>query len=402
MSSRKRYKVGILSTHPIQYYVPWYRQLAKNPEVDLTVYFSHSQTSEDHGKAGYGISFDWDIPMLEGYRYIFLKNMSANPNVFNFFGCDTPEIKDIIKNGNFDAFIVEGWHKKGLWQAIFACWKTKTPLLVRGDSNLVSHGGGTIKRLVKYPIYNWFIPKFSAYLVVGKYAKEYYLHYGGKEEKMFFTPHCVDNEFFSNGHDSLLPNRGELRKKWNIPEDAVVFVLVGRLIPRKRPDDFISAIQKASKANPKIWGLIVGDGPIKSDIQNKSEREEIQIKFTGFLNQGELPMAYTVSDCLVNTSFSESWGLTINEAMASSLPALVSNTVGCAPDLVHPEETGHIFQCGNIDELSDVMISLASNTENLSRMGKNAFNFIQKYSIQNTADGVLEAIKSISNIKNVL
>ena len=372
MVSKKTYKLGILSTHPIQYFVPWYRELSAHKDIDLTVFFCHKQTSEGQAKAGYGVSFEWDIPMLEGYNYQFLDNISKNADVFTFFGCDTPNIKQLISKGDFDAFIVEGWFNKSFWQAIFACWKSKTPIMVRGDSNLISHGGSFLKRMIKHPIYNWFIPKFNSYLVVGKYAKEYYLHYGANEKHMFFTPHSVDNDFFTLNRETLLGERNDLRRRWDIPDDAVVFVLVGRLIPRKLPQDFIAAVEMASKANPKIWGLIVGDGTLKKGLQEKSEKNNIQVKFTGFMNQGELPKAYAISDCLVNTSLSESWGLTINEAMASKLPILVSDTTGCMPDLLSAGETGYQFKCGDIKDLSEKMLTMASSKEKMSIMGKNS------------------------------
>lgn len=397
MSNRKRYKLGILSTHPIQYYVPWYRSLSNHPEIDLTVYYCHRQTPEGQGRVGYGISFTWDIPMLEGYNYEFLENKASDPNVFDYFGSDTPEIRNIINNGNFNAFIVEGWFNKSFWQAITACWKSKTPIMVRGDSNLLSHGRSYLRRIIKYPIYNWFIPKFDAYLIVGKRAKEYYLNYGAKEEKMFIVPHSVDNNFFSDRYNLLLPDRNKLREDRSIPQDSIVFVLVGALIPRKRPHDFLYAIQRASKVNPRIWGLIVGDGPLKKDLEEISERLKIPIRFTGFLNQKQLPEAYTIADCLVNASSIESWGLTINEAMASHLPALVSDTVGSAPDLVFPDETGLIFQSCNIESLSEQMLNLASDTDNIKRLGQNAFNLIQEYSVKNSTDGTLQAVKSVSN-----
>ena len=141
MPERNRYGVGILCTHPIQHYIPWCKLLAKNPEIYLPVYFCHRQTPKGQSKAGYGISFEWDIPMLEGYENRFLQNIPKDPNVFNFFGCNTAEIKEIINNSKFGAFIEQGWFNKSFWQAIFACWKSKTPLLVKGNSNLISHGG---------------------------------------------------------------------------------------------------------------------------------------------------------------------------------------------------------------------------------------------------------------------
>jgi hypothetical protein len=163
----KKYKIGILSTHPIQYYVPWYRELAGYPEIELEVFYCHAQTPEDQAQAGFGVSFAWDIPLLEGYNYRFLNNKSRHPNVYTFFGCNTPEIKQIILQGSYDAFIIQGWYVLSFWQAIAACWKTRTPLLIRGDSHL-GLCTSPIKKALKYLFYRWFIPRFDAYLVVGK------------------------------------------------------------------------------------------------------------------------------------------------------------------------------------------------------------------------------------------
>ena len=85
---------------------------------------------------------------------------------------------------------------RSFWQAIKACWKTRTPVLVRGDSQLATTRSW-LKRTVKYPLYRWFIPCFDGYLIVGKRAKEYFLHFGASEQKMFSVPHFVDNRFFA-------------------------------------------------------------------------------------------------------------------------------------------------------------------------------------------------------------
>ncbi|HVO32660.1 MAG TPA: glycosyltransferase family 1 protein, partial [Elusimicrobiota bacterium] len=131
-----KWKVGILSTHPIQYYAPWYRALAERPEIDLTVFYAHRQTADEQARAGFGVAFDWDVPLLEGYRSEFLPNNSLQPDVSRFWGCDTPLIAKRIEQEHFDAFVVHGWNTLSFWQAIRACWSAETPVFVRGDSQL--------------------------------------------------------------------------------------------------------------------------------------------------------------------------------------------------------------------------------------------------------------------------
>ncbi len=391
----KKCKLGILATHPIQYYVPWYRALARHPEVNLCVFYCHRQTPQGQAEAGFGVPFDWDIPLFDGYEYQFVINKSRHPNVYTFFGCDTPEIMRIISNGFFDAFIVQGWYVLSFWQAMISCWQTRTPLLVRGDSQLLTHRN-LAKRALKYLTYRWFIPRFDAYLVVGKRAKEYYLHYGVRPEKMFFVPHSVDNQFFISSRIALESQRESLRQSWGIPKDALVFLFVGKLIPKKRPFDFLKALEMAGINVAGIFGLVVGDGPMRPKLEILSQHANLPVSFTGFLNQKEMPKAYAASDVLVLPSDArETWGLVVNEAFASGLPAIVSDKVGCVPDLILPGQTGEVFPCGNTEKLAEIFKTFALKREYLKDLGKKARQIIENYSIANAVDETLMAIQAV-------
>ena len=392
----KKYKLGILVTHPIQYYVPWYQALAVHPEIELTVFYSYQQTPQGQAQAGFGVAFDWDIPLLKGYDYRFLTNKSSTPNVFNFWGCDTPEIGKIIKTGGFDAFIVHGWYTQSYWQAIIACWQSQTPLFIRGDSHLLTERS-SIKVWLKYLFYHWFIPKFTRYLAVGKRAKDYYLYYGAKESQIIFCPHAVNNDFFASYSQALAPERVNIRQSWGIPEKALVLLFVGKLIPKKRPHDFLEALHLASKNCPHLWGLIVGDGELRTNLEQFAQEQHLNVKFLGFLNQTQLPQAYSVADVLVLPSDGgETWGLVVNEAMASGLPAIVSDRVGCAPDLVIPGKTGEIFPCGNISALAQIVLELADNPAHLKAMGDAAKTLIADYSIPQAVAGTLASLKNLT------
>ena len=118
--------------------------------------------------------------------------------------------------------------------------------------------------------------------------------------------------------------------------------------------DFVCAIEQAVRRNPRIQGLMVGDGPLRAGCENLVRERSVPIRFTGFLNQSQITKAYVASDALVLPSDGgETWGLVVNEAMACARPCIVSDRVGCGPDLVIPQETGSIFPsrgCGRISE----------------------------------------------------
>jgi glycosyltransferase involved in cell wall biosynthesis len=388
----KQPKIGLLATHPIQYYAPWYRALAER--VDLEVLFGHRQTAADHRESEFGVAFDWDVPLLDGYKHRFLVNRARRPDVSSFFGCSTPEISLTIRHSRFDAFIVHGWAVKSFWQAILACWRNHIPVMIRGDSHRLS----TRRRLVgavKWPAYRLFIPRFDAYLVVGERAREYYLHYGADPRRMFFTPHAVDNEFFAHHADVFRSDRGRWRAAWGIPAHARVFLYAGKFVGNKRPRDFVRGIAEAARQEPDIWGLMVGDGPLRRELESQVRSENWPVRFAGFLNQSEMPKAYAVSDALVVTSASESWGLVVNEAMACGLPAVVTRGVGCALDLVHASETGETFGAGRIEDLTGILCRLTRDPSYLRALGIQASRVISRYSPREAVSGTLAAIEYV-------
>src|SRR5215469_9591037 len=108
-------RLAIVTTHPIQYHAPWFRALAQEPGIDLEVYYCHRAGAEEQG-AGFDVPFSWDVPLLGGYRYLFLENTSASPSLARFNGVNTPEIARIIRAGNSDVVLLNGWHYRSAWQ----------------------------------------------------------------------------------------------------------------------------------------------------------------------------------------------------------------------------------------------------------------------------------------------
>jgi glycosyltransferase involved in cell wall biosynthesis len=335
-------RVGFLVSHPIQYYAPIFRELARR--CDLTVFFAYRQTAAGQAKAGYGVAFEWDVDLLSGYRSRFLTNVSKQPSTDVFAGCDTPGIASEIDQGRFDAFVVPGWGLRSYLQAVSACRKAQVPVLVRGDSQLASQRGGIV-RLAKSLVFPRFLRRFDRFLYVGQRNREYLTHYGVQADQLFFSPHCVDNDAF--GRASELARHGR-------PVTASVrrrILFVGKLVQSKRPFDLLRAAAIIQRGGREVEVAFAGAGEAESALRQVAKEARVSATFHGFVNQSELPAVYAAADVVVSPSV-ETWGLVVNEAMACGVPAVVSSAVGCAPDLIEEGQTGAVFPLDDIPGLA--------------------------------------------------
>jgi glycosyltransferase involved in cell wall biosynthesis len=380
-------RLGVLATHPIQYHAPLYRALAE--QLDLEVYFAHKQTAEGQAKAGFGVAFEWDVPLLDGYSYQFLENEAKEPDVSTFWGCSTPEIAGVIARERFDAFLVNGWYNRSFWQAMHACWRTGTPLLVRGDSQLRTPRSLPF-RIAKEAFYRVFIPRFDGYLVVGERAREYYEYYGAREERMHFVPHFIDNAWFRERVADV--DSQALRAELGVSPDTALLLFVGKFIPKKRPADILQAGRHLLDQGQAVQVVLVGSGELDGDLRDAARELDVPVHFAGFKNQSELPYYYAGADLLVLPSDGgETWGLVVNEAMACGLPAVVSDAIGCAPDLIDPGETGEMYPMGDVMALSRALeraLPLAGSPHVAQALSRK----MNVYSLETAVAGTLEAV----------
>ena len=384
MADRRR--LGVLVTHPVQYLSPLFRELAGASGVDLTVHYAHRPTPAEQG-AGFGVSFQWDVDLLSGYDSRFLRNVSAAPGAEGFGAYDTPEIAGIIAERRFDAFLVMGWHAKTYWQAMRACWAAGTPVLVRGDSQL-GPDGPTLRAWARRVTHRRFVPRFAACLAVGARSEEYFRFY--RARRVVRSPHFVDNEHFARG--AAETDAASVRREWGVHEDSMIAAFVGKLVPKKRPLDLLEAVAASGRRDVHV--VFVGDGELREACRAAAERLGVRATFAGFHNQSALPAAYAAMDVLVLPSDArETWGLVVNEAMACGRPALVSRAAGCAPDLVHEDETGNTFPLGDVRGLGELLARLVADRERLRTLGAGARAHIARFTAAAAAEGVLEAME---------
>ena len=387
------YRLAVVASHPIQYHSPLYQRLTDS--VDLHVYYAHRATPKDQADAGFGSGFDWDVALLEGYPFSWLPNRARHAGVHRFFGCDTPSVDAELTSRQFDAVLVHGWNLLCYWQAIRSAKSRGLPVIVRGDSQLPTPRS-VFRRTVKTLAYPHLLNRFDAFLSVGSRNCEYLRSYGVLSDRIFSVPHCVDNDFFRGAAESARSDFVKLQHRFEIPRNTTTFLFVGKFLPRKRPLDFLRALDRLKHAGERAWGLVVGSGPLEKEMREHAAEHDTPCSFTGFLNQSQIGSAYALSDILVLPSNGqETWGLVVNEAMACGTPAIVSDAVGCAPDLIIEGETGFTYREGDVEQLAECMGKLVRNPSLRGDIARHAATHISRFSLEAACEGVVHALEFV-------
>jgi glycosyltransferase involved in cell wall biosynthesis len=381
-------RLAILTSHPVQYYAPLFRRLAK--VLDVTVLFAHRATPREQARAGFGEAFDWDVDLTHGYRHVSLANVARRPGTDHFLGCDTPEIGERLREGRFDALLTMGWHLKSYAQGVFAAKRLDLPVMTRGDSHLDTPRS-VLRRLGKALIYPAGLRLFDAALYVGARNRAYYQHYHYPVDRLFFSPHCVDNDWFSAR--ATQEARVALREERRIGDDAFVVLFAGKLLPFKRPLDVVRAAAKCRSDGCAVEVVVAGSGALEEQLVGEARRLAVPLHPLGFRNQTQMPAAYAAADCLVLPSDGrETWGLVANEALACGRPVVVSQACGCAPDLTAAGAAGRAFPTGDVDALARCLVSFMRAPPSRQAMAEVA----QRYSLDRAAAGICEALGRVT------
>lgn len=387
--SESELRVAVVASHPVQYQAPWFRALAER--CDLHVFFAHRQSAEDQARAGYGVAFDWDVDVLGGYAHSFLVNCAARPGVYEFRGCDTPGVGERLTAGRFDVCIVCGWHVLSYWQTVWACRRRGIPVLVRGDSQLGTRRGA-VKRAGKRALYPWMLRAFDGFLSPGQRHREYLRHYAVPDARIHRVPHFVDVERFRRG--AAAADRAALRRDLGVDDGQRVVLFVGRLVAFKRPLDAIEAVARLGDEARGIVVAVAGAGPLADAMVKRADELGVRVAMLGFRNQAELPGLYAAADVLVLPSdANETWGLVVNEAMACGLPVVVSDAVGCAPDLVDDGATGYRYACGSVAALAVALgraLALADSPQRRATLAAK----MAAHTPERAAQGTLAALRA--------
>lgn len=179
-------------------------------------------------------------------------------------------------------------------------------------------------------------------------------------------PRGVDCQLFHPYYDKkAIKNRYSL-------QDSYVLTYAGRLAPEKDLHTLFAAAKSIpSNINQHIHWLIIGDGPLREELETQAPEN---MTFTGYLDGKHLAEAYAASDLFVFPSSSETFGNVVLESLASGTP-VIGAKAGGVQNIIKTGLNGVLCKPGNAHEFSEAILQLLTNGELRQQMGRSGRNY---------------------------
>jgi glycosyltransferase involved in cell wall biosynthesis len=377
------YKLAIITTHPVQYNAPFFALLSTRGLVEVKVFYTWGEgVLKEKYDPGFGKVIQWDIPLLQGYDYCFVKNISKKPGSTHFTGIDNPSLVAEIKEWKADAILVYGWSFKSHLRCL-RYFHNKLPVYFKGDSTLLDEQPG-LKQLARRLFLKWVYGFVDGALYVGEANKKYFLKHGFKQSRLLFAPHAVDNNRFEKKEESIR-EAATIRTRLHIPLEDTVFLFAGKMEKKKNPLLLLQVFQTLPRGNVHL--VMAGNGELEAELKTLATGNT-HVHFLPFQNQLMMPALYQLCDVFVLPSLGpgETWGLAVNEAMAAGKAVLVSDACGVAVDLVKEGKNGYSFKRNDAEDLKDKMLRLTDIKKDLLLMGAASVSMIKSWSFEKNAE----------------
>ena len=302
-------------------------------------------------------------------------------------------IRNSISNLKPGVVCLNGWGMRGSIETLKECLRLGIPTVLMSESTTGDKPRAQWREKIKRRI----VRTCSAALVGGRPHVEYVSALGIPRDRIFMGYNVVDNQHFWQGTIDAHANEQVIRKSLELPNNY--FLACSRFGEKKNLFRLMKAYSAYKLAmGRKAWKLIVlGDGELKNQLFSARSHLALSedVIFPGFKHYDELPMYYAFAGAFVHASTSEPWGLVVNEAMAASLPVLVSNRCGCAPELVRDGQNGWTFDPIDVEALTNLLIRMSESTivERLS-MGRASREIIGGWTPHTFANSLRLAIQA--------
>lgn len=329
-------KLIIIDSHPVQYRVPIYRELAAQlaaNDASLHVIYGSNSSVRGAMDAGFGQSVTWDEPMLEGYDYEFLAGAeTTSPGSFN--SISGAGIEHRIRLLNPDAIFLNGISYRLFIRALITARRLGIPVWLRSETQDHAFARSRWKSLIRKVIYRIAYSQISHFFPIGQLNAAHYRAHGVRDDQMTFCRYCVVDRFEASA-DDLATRRQAKRSDLGIADKQTVVMFSGKLIEKKYPAVLIEAWQRLPKQRQKEFMLLfVGSGEQQAELTTRANACGAPAIFAGFVNQSEIADYYLASDAVILPSrqMGETWGLVANEALLAGKPVILSENAGSSVD----------------------------------------------------------------------
>ena len=399
----RRVRLAYLVSHPIQYQAPLLRRIAQEPDIDLTVFFGSDFSVRAYQDAGFGVDVKWDVPLLDGYKHVFLPSLHDSDDVSIASPLNYGIVSNLRgRNGEppFDVLWIHGYATVNAMHGMLAAKALGIPVLMRSDSSLRDRARSGIKLAIKKVFFDGLKMLVDGVLTIGSLSADYWHHYFGDEVPQFLMPHAVDNRYFAERAGAARAGRAALQTELGLDPSRPVVLFASKLQQRKLCTQLIEAycrLAPATGTEPHPYLVIVGDGEERAALERQAAATGLgSIRFCGFRNQSELPGFFDLATVFVLPSRHEPWGLIVNELMNAARPVIVSDDVGCATDLIEDGVNGCIYPVGDVSALTSALRRVLEKPGTAEAMGERAFERIQRWSFEEDIQGLRKALAAVA------
>jgi glycosyltransferase involved in cell wall biosynthesis len=367
------------------YRVPVFNALARQPGIDLHVIFlaETDPTQRQWLVPKADIQFSYEV-LPSWRRRIYGHNILLNRG-----------IAESLLRASADAIVCGGYNYFASWEALRRGKRNAKPFLLWVESTAQDNRSGSIfLETLKLR----FMRQCDAFVVPGKSSFEYLRSYDLPEERIFPAPNAVDNAFFSHVASVACQGPGVHREAFQLPERY--FLFAGRLEPEKGIFDLLDAyVVLPVEVRSEVGLVFVGDGSARSELERQAKAANSDsIRIIGFLQREQLAILYGLAETFVFPTHTDRWGLVVNEAMACGLPIICSEAAGCAADLVD-DANGRLVAARDVTRLSAAMNEVARDPQFRWAMGQRSVEKIQRYSPQDCAAGIANAVFANAGVR---
>jgi len=398
---KRKVRLAYLVSHPIQYQAPLLRRVAQEPDIDLTVFFGSDFSVRDYKDAGFGVGVKWDVPLLDGYCHEFLPVLRDNANPgplsplnYGIFSRLSGRKRALA----FDVLWVHGYSSLNTLQGMLAAKSLGIPVLVRAEPWLGDRDRSGPTLAVKQLFFMLLRGLVDGALPIGTLNAEYWRHYMGEDFPLYRMPYAVDNHYFQDRSEEAREARPALQKELNLDPARPVILFASKLQSRKRCGDLVEAYKDLSPGGkPRPYLVIVGDGEERAALERQVAESRLEgVRFCGFRNQSELPRFFDLATVFVLPSRHEPWGLIVNEVMNAGRAVIVSNDVGCQPDLIEDGVEGCVFPAGDVAALTDALRKVLATPETAVAMGQRGLAKVRAWDFEEDVRGLRQAIAEVT------
>jgi glycosyltransferase involved in cell wall biosynthesis len=387
--------LAILETHPVQYHAPVYRALQQQFGIPVTVIYGSDFSVAGYRDREFGAEFAWDSDLLSGYQAEFLSRR-AEGGAATAEETTTRGLAERLERLRPAAILLLGYSPRFYRSAALLAIRTRRPLLFRAETTDHAQSRSRVKAWLRDRLLKALYRRCSRLLYVGQRSRRHFLRLGCPEEKLAFSPYCVDTTPFRTDEAARAELREPTRQMLDVTTEQKVILFSGKLSGRKGVDLLVQAVRRLPEPlRHKAVLVFLGHGELHEELSTAAQIDPaVACRFLGFQNQSKLSGYYHAADLLALPSIhSETWGLVVNEALHHGVPVVVSEAVGCAPDLVVAGVTGEICATGSAESLTEAL-QRALGWIGPESVRVHCRAHLEGYTIEKAAKGIAEAYRT--------